>query len=182
MGADWLKDGFDVAWVENLPEIERIVTGVCRRYGCRQHVDDVSGEVSIHIRLQHLNHPTYFESKQRLLDFAGRWARFCLWHIFRKMRRLEFRDPRELPESLTRASEDDIATRDREELLALLSDCQQALSLLATASSVIRDVFLLHCEGASGVEIAQKLGVSKATVSRSKHDALDLLRQTLNEN
>ena len=87
------------------------------------------------------------------------------------MRRLEFRDPRELPESLTRTrtrtSEDDIATRDREELLALLADCQQALSLLATASLLIREVFLLHCEGASGQEIAQKLGTSGSTVSRA---------------
>ena len=100
------------------------------------------------------------------------------------MRRLEFRDPRELPESLTRtrASEDDIATRDREELLAVLADCQQALSLLATASPLIREVFLLHCEGASGQEIAQKLGTSGSTVSRRLHDAFDLLRQTLNEN
>ena len=186
MGADWLKDGFDVALVKNLPEIKRIVTGICRHYGCLQHVDDVCSEVLLHIQLQYLNHPTYFESKQHLLAYAGQGARFCLWHIFREMRRLEFRDPRELPESLTRtrarASEDDIATRDREELLALLADCQQALSLLATASPLIREVFLLHCEGASGQEIAQKLGTSGSTVSRRLHDAFDLLRQTLNEN
>jgi RNA polymerase sigma factor (sigma-70 family) len=158
--------------------------GICRHYGCLQHVDDVCSEVLLHIQLQYLNHPTYFESKQHLLAYAGQGARFCLWHIFREMRRLEFRDPRELPESLTRtrASEDDIATRDREELLALLADCQQALSLLATASPLIREVFLLHCEGASGQEIAQKLGTSATTVSRRLHDAFDLLRQTLNEN
>jgi len=176
MGADWLKDGFNAALVKNLPEIERIVTGICRHYGCLQHVDDVCSEVLLNIQLQYLNHPTYFESKQHLLAYAGQGARFCLWHIFREMRRLEFRDPRELPESLTRTrtrtSEDDIATHDREELLALL----------ATASPLIREVFLLHCEGASGQEIAQKLGTSGSTVSRRLHDAFDLLRQTLNEN
>ena len=102
MGADWLKDGFNVALVKNLPEIKRIVTGICRHYGCLQHVDDVCSEVLLHIQLQYLNHPTYFESKQHLLAYAGQGARFCLWHIFREMRRLEFRDPRELPESLTR--------------------------------------------------------------------------------
>ena len=100
------------------------------------------------------------------------------------MRRLEFHDPQELAESWTRTrtSEDDIDAReDRERLLALLANCQQTLSLLATANPLIRDVFRLHCEGVSGKEIAQKLGKSESTVSRRLHDAFDLLRQTLNE-
>ena len=77
MGADWLKDGFNVALVKNLPEIKRIVTGICRHYGCLQHVDDVCSEVLLHIQLQYLNHPTYFESKQHLLATPGRMQGFA---------------------------------------------------------------------------------------------------------
>jgi RNA polymerase sigma factor (sigma-70 family) len=180
MGPDWLKDRFNLDW----NDIRNIVINACERSGW-QHADDVCGEVMFRLHRQYRNDPTCFENSQHLLGTARRDARFCLLHTFRKMRRLEFHDPRELPESLARAraSEDDIDAReDRERLLALLADCQQTLSLLATASPLIREVFRLHCEGVSGKEIAQKLGTSGSTVARRLHDAFDLLRQTLSEN
>lgn len=168
MGPNWLKDKFDLG----VDDIRKIASNACK-YSGWQHVDDVCSEVLLRLQCRYDNDHACFESQQDLLDDAWQDAKSCLSHTFRKTRRLQFRDPRELPEPSTRASEDDIGARENREWL---------LSLLATATPLVREVFRLHCEEMSGKEIARRLGTSESTVSRRLHDAFDLLRQKLSEN
>ena len=142
--------------------------------GWLQHVGDVCSEV--------MPISTFSISPIRLTSKRCRSAYVCthrawfeLMHVLRKPRLVEFRDPQQLPDP---GYETDI---EEKRLLSLLADCKQAAMLLADADLEIQEVFRLHCEGMSGKDIGQKLGLKAWTVTRRCQAALKRLRRTLSE-
>ena len=171
MGADdWFEDRFGFG----VDDIARIVTSVCRRLGWLQHASDIAAEVMARIYLRDLADPEFFK-KMPIGRFVYTEAWFELMHVLRKPRLVEFRDPQQLPDP---GYETDI---EEKRLLSLLADCKQAAKLLADADLEIQEVFRLHCEGMSGKDIGQKLGLDPWTVTRRCQAALKRLRRTLSE-
>ena len=156
----WRINGFDVP----LAQIRSVVNRVCRGRAWR-HVDDVYSEVLLHIHRKHVTDPEFFKDKLGVLGFCRRDARFVLLDILRGMRRqpIEFRDLQTLTEDSCAESGD----REREDLLALLADCDRAASLLIDAGPKIREVFRLRCEGLNNQQVASRLTMSKSRRIRS---------------
>jgi DNA-directed RNA polymerase specialized sigma24 family protein len=161
--------------------IRRTVNKVCHSWGFKD-VDDVFAEVLLLVHMQNSGDSSRFTREAGVLAFARQHAVYELKHIFRKRRRkrrVEFIDPQELHEP---AIKDDETTREREQLLSLLSDCERVVSLLSMAKPLVREVFRLHCEGMSRQDICHKLNISLSSYGRCLGTAYKILRRKLGDN
>jgi RNA polymerase sigma factor (sigma-70 family) len=163
----WRINDFDVPLVEIL----RVVNRVCRGNGWR-YVDDVYAEVLLRVFRKHATDPGYFKEKPGVLGFCFRAARSALLQTLRADKRIEFRDPRDVPEP-PRVDSDD------QELKELLADSERAASLLDDAGPRVREAFRLRCKEMSNRDVAYELGTTEGNATKYYKKALQLLKRKL---